>query len=115
MKIGTSSSNTLITSTQNSNKFKIQATGKAFSILSNALYQHKVKAVVREIGCNAYDAHIDAGTTATPFKVSLPTKEDPHFKVRDFGVGLAKDKFVDVYTTYFGSSKSDFNDHSGIS
>ena len=113
MKIGTSSSNTLITSTGSSNKFKIEATGKAFTILSSALYQYKVKAVVREIGCNAYDAHIDAKNTQTPFHVSLPTKEDPHFKVRDFGVGLAKDKFVDVYTTYFGSSKSDSNDHTG--
>lgn len=114
MKIGNSNTNTLITSTETSgSKFKIQATGKAFSILSNALYQHKVKAVVREIGCNAFDAHIDAGNTQTPFNVSLPCKEDPHFKVRDFGIGLAEDKFVEVYTTYFGSSKADSNDHTG--
>lgn len=115
MKIGTSASNTLVTNVpdQKREKFKIQATGKAFSILSNALYQHKVKAVVREIGCNAYDAHIDARNTQTPFDVSLPTKEDPHFKVRDYGIGLAEDKFVEVYTTYFGSSKSDSNDHTG--
>ena len=115
MKIGNSAENTLVTNVQDSNrsKFKIQATGKAFSILSNALYQHKVKAVVREIGCNAYDAHIDAGTTATPFLVTLPCKEDPHFTVRDFGIGLAEDKFVEIYTTYFGSSKADSNDHTG--
>lgn len=114
MKIGNSSENTLITNTESSGrKYSIQSTGKAFQILSNALYQHKVKAVVREISCNAYDAHIDAGTTATPFTVSLPSKEDPHFRVRDFGIGLAEDKFVEVYTTYFGSSKSDSNDHTG--
>lgn len=114
MKIGNSSENTLITNTESSGrKYSIQSTGKAFQILSNALYQHKVKAVVREISCNAYDAHIDAGTTATPFTVSLPSKEDPHFRVRDFGIGLAEDKFVEVYTTYFGSSKADSNDHTG--
>lgn len=114
MKIGNSSENTLITNTEASGrKYSIQSTGKAFQILSNALYQHKVKAVVREISCNAYDAHIDAGTTSTPFTVSLPSKEDPHFRVRDFGIGLAEDKFVEVYTTYFGSSKADSNDHTG--
>lgn len=114
MKIGNSSENTLITNTAASGrKYSIQSTGKAFQILSNALYQHKVKAVVREISCNAYDAHIDAGTTSTPFTVSLPCKEDPHFRVRDFGIGLAEDKFVEVYTTYFGSSKADSNDHTG--
>ena len=114
MKIGNSSENTLITNTAASGrKYSIQSTGKAFQILSNALYQHKVKAVVREISCNAYDAHIDAGTTSTPFTVSLPSKEDPHFRVRDFGIGLAEDKFVEVYTTYFGSSKADSNDHTG--
>lgn len=114
MKIGNSSENTLITNTAASGrKYSIQSTGKAFQILSNALYQHKVKAVVREISCNAYDAHIDAGTTSTPFTVSLPSKKDPHFRVRDFGIGLAEDKFVEVYTTYFGSSKADSNDHTG--
>lgn len=115
MKIGNSAENTLVTNVDDTkrNKFKIQATGKAFSILSNALYQHKVKAVVREIGCNAYDAHIDAGNTQTPFVVTLPCKEDPHFTVRDYGIGLAEDKFVEIYTTYFGSSKADSNDHTG--
>ncbi len=114
MKVGSNTANTLITNnTSKRNTFAINATGRAFSILSDALYQHKVKAVVREIGCNAYDAHIDAGTTATPFLVTLPCKEDPHFTVRDFGIGLAEDKFVEIYTTYFGSSKADSNDHTG--
>lgn len=115
MKIGTTESNTLITSAEQTqrSKFSIQASGKAFQVLSSSLYQHKVRAVVREIGCNAYDAHIDAGNTQTPFKVSLPCKEDPHFKVRDYGIGLPEDKFVEIYTTYFGSTKSNSNDSTG--
>lgn len=115
MKIGSTTENTLITNIEGDgkSKFKIAATGKAFQILSSSLYSYKTKAVVREIGCNAYDAHIDAGTTATPFLVTLPCKEDPHFTVRDFGIGLAEDKFVEIYTTYFGSSKADSNDHTG--
>ncbi len=115
MKIGSTTENTLITNIEGDgkSKFKIAATGKAFQILSSSLYSYKTKAVVREIGCNAYDAHIDAGTTDRPFDVSLPCKEDPHFKVRDYGIGLAEDKFVEIYTTYFGSSKADSNDHTG--
>lgn len=115
MKIGNSAENLLITNaeTQSRGKFGIQATGKAFWILSNALYQHKVRAVVREVGCNAYDAHISAGTTDRPFDVTLPSAGDPHFRVRDYGIGLAEDKFIEIYTTYFGSTKSESNEETG--
>lgn len=115
MKIGTTNSNTLITNIpdQKRHKFSVQASGKMFTVLSDSLYQHKVKAVVREIGCNAYDAHIDANNTSQPFDVTLPCEADPFFRVRDYGIGLSEDRFVEVYTTYFGSTKSETNDHTG--
>ena len=52
--------------------FKIQASAKAFEILSSNIYTHKVRAVIREYNCNAYDAHVDAGNSE-PWDVHLPT------------------------------------------
>ena len=98
---------------ENRHRFQIVATGSAFKILSDSLYTHKVAAVVREISCNAYDAHVMVGTTDKPFHVTLPTVSHPTFIVRDYGPGLEKDKFVEVFTTYFQSSKQDSNDFIG--
>ncbi len=68
--------------------FKIEATGGAFDILSNGLYNDKIRAVIRELSCNAYDAHIAAGKPTTPFEIHLPTQWEPHFSIKDYGTGL---------------------------
>ena len=68
--------------------FKIQASSKAFDILSSNIYTHKVRAVIREISCNAVDAHTAAGNPDR-IHVHLPTRLEPHFSVRDYGTGLS--------------------------
>ena len=40
--------------------YTIEATAKAFSILSDQLYSNKIRAVIRELSTNAYDSHVDA-------------------------------------------------------
>jgi hypothetical protein len=92
--------------------FKIQASSKAFDILSSNIYQHKVRAVVREISCNAVDAHAAAGNP-DPIKVHLPTALEPHFSVRDFGIGLSDEDVREIFTTYFCSTKTSSNDFVG--
>lgn len=92
--------------------FKIQASSKAFDILSSNIYTHKVRAVVREISCNAVDSHKAAGTTA-PIKVHLPTTLEPHFAVRDYGTGLSDEDVREIFTTYFCSTKTSSNDFVG--
>ena len=42
-------------------EFRIRNSAKAFNILSSGLYANKVKAVVRELSCNAVDSHAAAG------------------------------------------------------
>ena len=98
---------------QSKSKFKIEASRKAFEILSSSLYQDKVKAIIRELSTNAVDAHIDAGTLDTPYEVKLPTQYDCTFKIRDYGTGMSRNKLEHLYTTYFGSDKSDSNDFTG--
>lgn len=92
--------------------FKIQASAKAFDILSSNIYTHKVRAVIREISCNAHDAHVASGNT-NPFDVHLPTPIEPWFSVRDYGKGLNDEEVREIFTTYFFSTKTNSNDFVG--
>jgi len=92
--------------------FKIQTNSKAFEILSSNIYTHKERAVIREISCNARDAHIATGHNE-PIKVHLPTKLEPWFSVRDFGIGLSDEDVRSIFTTYFCSTKTSSNDFVG--
>ena len=38
--------------------FTIAASAKAFKVLSSNIYKNKIRAVVRELVCNAVDAHV---------------------------------------------------------
>jgi len=89
--------------------FKIRTTEKAFRILSSGLYSNKPQAIVRELSCNAYDAHVDAGNGDVPFHIHLPTRFEPWFEVRDYGTGLSDADIRELYTTYFDSSKTNSN------
>lgn len=93
--------------------FKVKASAKAFNILSSGLYSDKILAVVRELSCNAYDAHKAAGNEHTPIEIKLPTMLDPTFYVKDFGTGLSHEQICSLYTTYFESTKGDSNDFIG--
>lgn len=93
--------------------FSIKNSPMAFKILSDKLYSDKPLAVVRELGCNAYDAHVAAGTMDTPFEVHLPNQFEPWFHIRDYGTGMSEEQVMNLYTTYFESTKSDSNDFVG--
>jgi hypothetical protein len=93
-------------------EFRIRNSAKAFNILSSGLYANKIKAIVRELSCNAIDSHTAAGSTQ-PFEVHLPTTLEPWFSIRDFGTGLSHDQVTKIYTTYFESTKTESNDFIG--
>lgn len=102
------------TSVQNATQaFSIKTTAKAFKILSDGLYKNKILAFVRELGRNAYDAHIAAGRKNVPFEIHLPNMLEPWFHVKDFGTGLSHENVLHLYTTYFESTKQDSNDFVG--
>lgn len=113
MKIETGASATTSNIQSASRSFSIQASGKAFKVLSSSLYNHKILAVVREISCNARDAHAMVGKLDQPFLAKLPSMEDLHFTIRDFGPGLSPEDVMGMYTTYFGSTKTGDNDQIG--
>jgi hypothetical protein len=93
--------------------FKIKASAKAFSILSSGLYANKIRAIVRELSCNAVDSHAAAGKQDTPFDVHLPNTMEPWFAIRDYGTGLSHEQVTQIYTTYFESTKTTSNEFIG--
>jgi hypothetical protein len=100
----------VITNTDNKHDFRIQANAKMFQILSSKIYSYPLAAIVREISCNAYDAHVEAGKSDVPFRVVLPNDLHPYFEIEDFGIGLSEDGVYEVYTEYGNSTKTDSND-----
>ena len=94
-------------------EFRIRNSAKAFSILSSGLYANKIRAVIRELSCNAVDSHAAAGKQDTPFDVHLPNTLSPHFSIRDYGTGLSHEQVTNIYTTYFESTKTSSNQFIG--
>jgi hypothetical protein len=93
--------------------FQMKASAAAFQLLSSGLYTNKIRAVLREIGCNAVDAHAMVNKKETPIEVKLPNNLDRSFYIRDFGPGLSHSGVMDLYSTYFESSKQKSNDFIG--
>jgi hypothetical protein len=94
-------------------EFRIRNSAKAFSILSSGLYANKIRAIIRELSCNAVDSHAAAGKRDTPFDVHLPNTLEPHFAIRDYGTGLSHQQVTQIYTTYFESTKTASNEFIG--
>lgn len=88
--------------------FSIKASSHSFKILSSTLYANSIRAIIRELSCNALDSHAMA-KNAEPFEVHLPSALEPWFYVKDFGTGLSSDEVVNIYTTYFSSTKTNDN------
>ena len=105
--------NQVESSFEENGSFSIKASAKAFKILSSNLYSNKIKAVIRELSCNAIDSHVDAGKRDTPIDIHLPNKLEPYFSVRDYGIGMSQETIETLYSTYFESTKTNSNDQIG--
>lgn len=75
---------------------------QAAHMFRNQIYSYVYAAVVREYICNAIDEHNTHGIQR-PIEVTLDDKE---FKVRDFALGLPKDKVLGVFFQYLASTKT---------
>ena len=113
MLLHTNKSNISTNGVLSESKFTIQASAKAFKILSSSLYSNKIKAIIRELSCNAYDAHIANNNVHEPFDIQLPTELELNFKIRDYGTGLSHENIMELYVTYFNSTKTESNDYIG--
>jgi hypothetical protein len=115
--IATTKPNTVTTQgIQNTVSFGIKESGIAhiFNVLRNQLYTDKVTAIQREYATNAADAHVEAGCADRPIEVTLPSRFNLQFKVRDFGLSLSDDEIQDVYAFYGESTKRNTNEQTGM-
>ncbi len=82
---------------------------KIFSMLSNYLYSDKEFAVLYELSANAHDEHVISGKADVPFDITLPTRLDNKFRIRDFGRGLSESDVTKLLATYGESTKTASN------
>lgn len=81
------------------------------SLLTN-LYNDPELAVIREYYTNALDAHVEVGQTK-PVDIYLPTRDNPLYVVKDYGVGMSREDIAKIYRMYGASTKRNTNKQVG--
>lgn len=84
------------------------------TLLSSNLYSNPEQSFIREIVSNAWDSHVEAGTTDVPIIVRFNnTCNEKSITIRDYGVGLSPERFQEVYCNIGSSTKRESNDFTG--
>jgi hypothetical protein len=113
MKFTTEKSPTATSGMQPSREFHFEFNETMFRMLSSTTYSDPKRAIIRELACNAWDAHIMAGSTDKCFEIHLPTTHEPEFVIRDYGTGMDDDEINNLFTMYGGSNKRQSNETVG--
>ena len=91
-------------------EFGIAQTAEFFTVLSNTLYSNKPLAVIREVLCNAWDAHIVSGRTDLPVIVTI---DEDKLSIKDSGHGIPHDLIHSIYCVYGNSTKENDGNQTG--
>lgn len=97
------------------------------TLLTSNLYSNPLHSFLRETIANAWDSQIEAGNTNTPVILLIEEieKEEGSFlnnyiprfsyklSIRDFGTGLSKERFEEIYRNIGSSTKRGSNDFIG--
>lgn len=106
--------NELETNTESeSHDFSIGDAGTIIEILRNRLYTNKIATPVQEIISNGRDACREAKKKDNDFDITIPTRLNPVFSVRDRGIGLTPERVKDVFVRYGSSTKRNSNTMTG--
>ena len=79
----------------------ITADAYFMQVLSSTLYKNPLRAMIREVICNAWDAHLEAGIDA-PIEVTITETE---LIIKDWGLGIPHDQIGPIYGVYGASTK----------
>jgi hypothetical protein len=97
-------------------KFGIDQSEAAIYLLIDflsKLYSNPRQTLMTEYVQNARDSHILAGKGDTPFDIHLPTKFNPHYIVRDYGVGMDHNEVENIFAVALNSTKRESNELNG--
>ena len=98
--------------------FSMKSDLKVIKLMSDTLYKNKQQSVFREIYSNCQDAQL-MNKNKKPIDLSFYFNynedkfESFDIGFRDYGPGIDPNKIVDIYCTFFGSSKSETNSQIG--
>ena len=96
----------------NSHEFSIGDVSTIIEILRNKLYSNPIRTLTQEYLSNARDSHRECNQKK-PITVTFPTKIESCLKIRDYGVGLSKERVKDVFVNYGISTKRSDNVQTG--
>lgn len=77
------------------------------------LYGDPIEATIREPASNAWDSHQEA-RQARPIEVFLPSKLEPTYVVKDWGVGMSRDDLFNIFSKYGRSTKRHTDEQVGL-
>lgn len=86
-------------------KLNLEASGDLMNKLTD-MYDHPIKATVREIISNAIDATVSF-SDKKPIEIEIPSEFSPEFVVRDFGCGMSEHDIEHGFAVFGGSEKKD--------
>ena len=76
------------------------------TLLSSNLYSNPEESFLRETISNAWDSHIEAGTTDTPIIIEI---NDNDIAIRDYGTGISPEDMNNIYCNIGSSTKRESN------
>ena len=87
------------------------------TLLSSNLYSNPEESFIREIVSNGWDSHVEANNTNTPIIVRVKRSTENYcydITIRDYGTGLSKEDFENLYCKIGSSTKRKSNDYLGM-
>lgn len=85
------------------------------TLLSSNLYSNPEASFIREIVSNGWDSHVEAGNINTPLLVRVRRGIDYNYNItiRDYGTGLSKEQFENLFCKIGSSTKRESNAYHG--